>query len=91
MMPEQIDKLYEINRPPSVMIIQEVRLSARQKLLVFRKWLLEACDLRMDLATVDLNNLTIEEIYRTQRVMASKIGNKRPDPATQYDLKEPSV
>jgi hypothetical protein len=41
MTPEQIDKLYELNRPPAVRIIQEVCLSARSKLLVFRQWLLE--------------------------------------------------
>jgi hypothetical protein len=34
----------------------------------------------MDLATVDLNDLTIEEMDRTQRVMASKIENKRLAP-----------
>jgi hypothetical protein len=45
MTPEQIDKIYELNRPPAVQIIQEVRLSARSKLLVFMKWLLEAYDL----------------------------------------------
>jgi hypothetical protein len=39
MTPEQIYKLYELNRPPAVRIIQELRLSARHKLLVFRKWL----------------------------------------------------
>jgi hypothetical protein len=44
----QIDKLYELNRPPAVGSIQEVRLSSRHKVLVFRKWLIEAYDLRMD-------------------------------------------
>jgi hypothetical protein len=48
MAPEQIDKLYELNRPPEFRIIQEVRLSARSKLLVFRQWLLEAYDLHLD-------------------------------------------
>jgi hypothetical protein len=37
MTPYQIDKLYELNRPPAVRIIQEVRLSARSKFLVFRQ------------------------------------------------------
>jgi hypothetical protein len=37
MTPEQIDKLYELNRPPAVRIIQEAHLSARHKLLVFRQ------------------------------------------------------
>jgi hypothetical protein len=91
MTPEQIDKLYELNRPPAVRIIQEVRLSAKHKLLVFRQWLLEAYGLCMDLATVDLNYLTIEEMDCTQRVMASKIENKRLAPGKQSDLKAPSV
>jgi hypothetical protein len=82
MMPGQINKLYELNRPPVVRIIQEVRLSERRKLLVFRKWLLEAYDLHMDLATVDLNELTIEEMDRTQHVIASKIDNKLLPPGT---------
>jgi hypothetical protein len=60
MTPGQIDKLYELNRPPAVRIIQEVRLSARHKLLVFRQWLLEAYDLRMDLDFFDLNDFAIE-------------------------------
>jgi hypothetical protein len=59
--------------------------------LVFRQWLLEAYDLRMDLATVDLNDLTIEEMARTHRVMASRIENKRLVPGKQSDLKAPSV
>jgi hypothetical protein len=91
MTPAQIDKLYELNRPPAVSIIQEVRLSSRHKVLVFRQWLLEAYDLHMDLATVDLNDLTIEEMDSTQRVMASKIENKRLAPGKKSDLKEPSV
>jgi hypothetical protein len=37
MTPEQIDKLYELNHPPAVRIIQEVSLSARSKMLVFRQ------------------------------------------------------
>jgi hypothetical protein len=44
MTPGQIDKLYELNRSPTVRIIQEMRLSARHKLLVFRQWLLESYD-----------------------------------------------
>jgi hypothetical protein len=40
MTPDQIDKLYELNRPPAVRIIQEVHLSAKSKFLVFRQWLL---------------------------------------------------
>jgi hypothetical protein len=90
-MPEQIDKLYELNSPPSVKIIQEVCLSARHKLLAVRQWLLKAYDIRMDLATVDLNDLTIEEMERTRRVMASEIENKRLAPGKQSDLKAPSV
>jgi hypothetical protein len=58
MTPKQIDKLDELNRPPAVRIVQEVRLSASHKLLVFMQWLLEAYDLRLDLATVDLDLLT---------------------------------
>jgi hypothetical protein len=38
MTPEQIDKLYELKRPPAIRIIQEVHLSARHKFLVFRQW-----------------------------------------------------
>jgi hypothetical protein len=91
MTPAQIDKLYELNSPPTVRIIQEVRLSARHTLLVFRRWLLEAYDLRMDLATVDLNDLTIAEMVRTHCVMASKIENKRLTPDKQSDLIAPSV
>jgi hypothetical protein len=53
MTPDQIDKLHELNRPPAVHIIQEVRLSARSKFLVFMQWLLEAYDLRFDFATVN--------------------------------------
>jgi hypothetical protein len=43
--PEQMYKLYELNRPPVVRIIQEVRLSERSKFMVFRQWVLEAYDL----------------------------------------------
>jgi hypothetical protein len=68
-----------------------VRLSVSQTLLVFRQWLLEAYDLRMDLATVDLNDLTIEEMTRTHHIMASKIENKRLTPRKKTDLKAPSV
>jgi hypothetical protein len=57
---EQIDKLYELNHPPAVQIIQQVHLSARSKLLVFIQWLLDAYDLRLDLATVYLDLLTEE-------------------------------
>jgi hypothetical protein len=45
----------------------------------------------VDLATVDLNDLTIEEINLTQRVMTTKIENKRQAPGKQSDLKAPSV
>jgi hypothetical protein len=91
MTPDQIDKLYELNRPPPVRIIQEVRLSARSKLLVIRQWLLEAYDLRFDLATVNLDLLTEDEMARTHRVMISKVENKRIAPGKQSDLKPPSV
>jgi hypothetical protein len=73
MTPAQIDKLYELNRPPAVRIIQEVRLSARLKLLVFRQWLLEAYDLRFYLETVNLDLLNEDEMARTHRVMVSKV------------------
>jgi hypothetical protein len=82
---------FNLNRPPEVIIIQEVPLSARHKLLVFRQWLLEAYDLRMYLVNVDLNELTIEDMDLTQRVMASKIENKRLAPGKQSDLKAPSI
>jgi hypothetical protein len=91
MTPGQIDKLYELNRPPTVRIIQEVRLSTRHKLLVFRQWLLEAYDLRIDLEIFDLNELTITEMDITQRVMASKIENNRLASGKQSDLKAPSI
>jgi hypothetical protein len=90
MTPEQIDKLYELNQPPAVRIIQEVRLSARSKLLVFRKWLLEAYDLRFDLATVNLDLLTENEMSRTHRVMFGKV-DKRLAPGKRSDLKPPSL
>jgi hypothetical protein len=83
MTPEQINKLYELNRPPAFRIIQEVRLLARSKLIVFRQWLLEAYHLRLDLATVDLDLLTEEEMARTHRVMVSKVENKRLEPGKQ--------
>jgi hypothetical protein len=38
-----------------------------------------------------LNELTIEEMDRTQRDMASKIENKRLTPGKQSDLKAPSI
>jgi hypothetical protein len=88
---EQIDKLYELNRPPAVRIIQEVRLSARHKLLVFRQWLMEAYDLRLDLETADLDLLTEEEMARAHRAMVSKVENKRLAPGKQSDLRPPSV
>jgi hypothetical protein len=91
MTPDQIDKLYELNQPPSVQIIQEVRLSARSKLLVFRQWLLGGYDLRFDLATVNLDILTKDEMAHTHRVMTSKVENKRLAPGKQSDLKPPSV
>jgi hypothetical protein len=91
MTPEQIDKIYELNRPPTVRIIQEVHILARSKLLVFRQWLLEAYDLRFDLETVGLYLLTEEEMTRTHRVMVSKVENKRLAPGKQSDLKPPSV
>jgi hypothetical protein len=91
MTPEQIDKLYELkNSPPSVRIVQEVRLSARHNLLVFIQWLLEAYHIRVDLENVDLNDLTIEEMARTH-IMASKIENKRIAPGKQSYWKSPSV
>jgi hypothetical protein len=68
-----------------------VRLSARSKLLVFRQWLLEAYDLRFDLATVDLYLFTEEEMAHTHRVMVSKVENKRLAPGKQSDLKPPSL
>jgi hypothetical protein len=80
MTPEQIDKLYELNRPPAVRIIQEVRLSARSKLLVFRQCFSEAYDLRFDLATINLDLLTEDEMARTHHVMVSKVENKRLAP-----------
>jgi hypothetical protein len=91
MTPDQIDKLYELNRPPAVRIIQEFRLSARSKFLVFRQWLLEAYALRFDLATVNLDLLTEDEMARTHRVMISKVENKRLAPGKQSDLKPTSV
>jgi hypothetical protein len=91
MTPDHIDKLYELNLPPAVRIIQEVRLSERSKLMVFRQWLLEACDLRFDLATVNLDLLTEDEMARTHRVMISKVENKRLAPGKKSDLKPPSV
>jgi hypothetical protein len=91
MTPNQIDKLFELNRPPAVRIIQEVRLSARSKLMVFRQWLLEAYDLCFDLAMVKLELLTEDEMARTRRVMIGKVENKRLVPGTQSDLKPPSV
>jgi hypothetical protein len=91
MTPEHIDKLYELNRPPSIQIIHEVRLSARHKFLVFRQWLLEAYDLRLDLETVDLDLLTEEEMARTHCVMVSKVEHKRLAPGKQSDLKPPSI
>jgi hypothetical protein len=91
MTPEQIDKRYELNRPPAVRIIQEVRLASRSKLLVLMQWLLEAYDLRLDLSTVDLDLLTEEEMARTHLIMVSKVENKRLAPGKQSDLKPPSV
>jgi hypothetical protein len=91
MTPDQIDKLYELNQPPAVRIIQEVRLSARSKLLVFIQWLLEAYDLRFDLATVNLDLLTEDEMARTHRVMIIKVENKRLAPGKKSDLKPLSV
>jgi hypothetical protein len=91
MTPDQIDKLYELNRPPVVRLIQEVRLSARSKLLVFRQWLLEAYDLRFDLEKFNLDLLAENEMARTHRVMISKVENKRIAPGTQSDLKPTSV
>jgi hypothetical protein len=91
MTPEQIDKLYELNRPPAVRIIQEVCLSARYKLLVFREWLLETYDLCFDLATVDLDLLNEEEMTHTHRVMVSKVENERLAPGKLSDLKPPSI
>jgi hypothetical protein len=64
-----------------------VRFLARHKLLVFRQWLLEAYDVRLDLETVDLDLLTEEEMAHTHRVMVSKVENKRLAPGTQSDLK----
>jgi hypothetical protein len=91
MTPEHIDKLYELNMPPAVRIIQEVRLSARHKLLVFRKWLLEAYDLRMEVATFDLNDLTIDEMTRNHHAMTSKIENKCLAPGKQSGFNSSSV
>jgi hypothetical protein len=59
--------------------------------IVFRKWLLEAYDLRFDLATVNVDLLTEDEMDRTHRVMISKLENKRLAPGKQSDLKPPSV
>jgi hypothetical protein len=88
---DQIDKIYELNRPPAVRIIQEVCLSARSKFLVFRQWLLEAYELRFDLATVNLDLLTEDEMAHTHRVMISKVENNSLAPGKQSDLKPPSV